>query len=72
MNIFSVYTVGCAKQLLRQLPWQLFSDMLNVLRGVVMKAKGASGGLQLDKRSTALSLTGEAPVNPLKFKGGSD
>lgn len=40
-------------------------------RGVVT-AEGATGGLQLNKRSTALQLTGEALVNPPKFKGGSD
>lgn len=40
-------------------------------RGVVT-AEGATGGLQLNKRSTAQQLTGEALVNPPKFKGGSD
>lgn len=38
----------------------------------VVQATGETGGLHLNKRSTALKLTGEAPVNSTKFKGGSD
>lgn len=37
-----------------------------------MRVSGATGGLQKDKRSAALQLTGEAFVNPSEFKGGSD
>lgn len=50
----------------------LFNQICVVCYWQKKKKKGATGGLQPDKRSTALLLTGEAFVNPPKFKGGSD